>query len=337
MQRRRQSLSAVFSLYMILLAGSAVAEDLLRNARRIVFLGDSITYSGEYVGMFEAALRLSWAERPIECLDLGLPSETVSGLSEPGHASGEFPRPDLHERLDRLLAKTQPDLVIACYGMNCGIYHPYSDERFDAYRQGIRKLRRIVAASQARLVLVTPPVFDPEPILEHTLPFGSAEYRLPFRNYNQVLDLFAAWLVAAHTEGWEAIDIHYPMSRFLEKRRSAEDDFTLASDGVHLNREGHWLIARELIRRLNAPLVNPDAETVEAGFSAVGPILPLLGTIKQRQTILTDAWLSHIGHKRPGMNAGLPLNEAIEKARVLDLEIQTLAKSIAPEPGAKAN
>jgi len=33
-----------------------------------------------------------------EILNLGLPSETVSGLSEPNHAGGAFPRPDLHER-----------------------------------------------------------------------------------------------------------------------------------------------------------------------------------------------------------------------------------------------
>ena len=76
-----------------------------------------------------------------EFLDLGLPSETVSGLTEPGHAGGAFPRPDLHERLDRVLEKTKPDLLVACYGMNDGIYYPFSEDRFAKYKEGMLFLR----------------------------------------------------------------------------------------------------------------------------------------------------------------------------------------------------
>ena len=68
----------------------------------------------------------------------------MSGLSEAGHAGGKFPRPDIHERLDRVLATVKPDLVFACYGMNCGIYLPLDDKRFAAYQAGIRKLREKV-------------------------------------------------------------------------------------------------------------------------------------------------------------------------------------------------
>ena len=66
-----------------------------------------------------------YPERQIEFINAGLPTETVSGLSEEGHAGGSFPRPDLHERLERVLPATRPDVVIACYGMNDGIYLPY--------------------------------------------------------------------------------------------------------------------------------------------------------------------------------------------------------------------
>ena len=316
----------VLAVIASLVTNAVDAQDFLKDAKRVVFLGDSITYSGEYIAILEAGVRLEFPDRKFEFLDLGLPSETISGLSEPGHAGGNFPRPNLHERLDRVLQQTTPDLVVACYGMNCGIYHPYSDERFDAYCQGIRKLHEKVIAANSRLVLITPPVFDPIPILDHTLAAGQTEYRQPFRDYNQVLDLFAAWLVAAQTEGWQAIDTHTPMNRFLAQQRRTDVKFTLAPDGVHLNSQGHWLIARELMRTLGKTRINADAETIEEGFAAIGAVAPLFERIQSRQRLLTDAWLSAIGHKRPGMNQGLPIDQAVEQAQKLELEIMQYRK-----------
>src|SRR5882672_9568923 len=99
---------------------TALDGSLLAGAHRIVFLGDSITYGGQYVDDMSMLVRRLAADNEFEFLNLGLPSETVSGLSEPGHAHDSFPRPNLHDRLDRLLELTRPNLVIACYGMNDG-------------------------------------------------------------------------------------------------------------------------------------------------------------------------------------------------------------------------
>ena len=90
--------------------------------------------------MIDAALIAQLPEATQEIIPLGLSSETVSGLSEEGHAGGKFPRPDLHERLDRALEKAKPQLVFACYGMNDGIYFPLSTERFKAFQDGMKKL-----------------------------------------------------------------------------------------------------------------------------------------------------------------------------------------------------
>ena len=109
-----------------------LAEDFLPGVKRVLFLGDSITYAGHYTELFDAFLFTQFPDRHIEVIDCGLPSETVSGLSEAGHAGGKFPRPDVHERLDRVLALVKPDLVFACYGMNCGIYLPLDEKRFAA-------------------------------------------------------------------------------------------------------------------------------------------------------------------------------------------------------------
>jgi lysophospholipase L1-like esterase len=110
-----------------LLSITAQAADFLPGVERILFLGDSITYEGHYVDEFERFLFTQFPERHFEVIACGLPSETVSGLSEDGHADGKFPRPDLHERLERVLVEAKPQLVFANYGMNDGISLPFDE------------------------------------------------------------------------------------------------------------------------------------------------------------------------------------------------------------------
>ncbi len=99
----------------------------LRGVRRLLVLGDSITYSRVVTSTRSMPMCTSIClDNHIEIINIGLPSENLSGLTEPNHAGGAFPRPDLHERLARALAKIKPDMVVACYGMNDGMYYPFS-------------------------------------------------------------------------------------------------------------------------------------------------------------------------------------------------------------------
>jgi lysophospholipase L1-like esterase len=311
----------------------ATPSNSIPTARRILFLGDSITYSGEYVSYVEASLRTQFPEQNFDILDLGLPSETVSGLTEPGHAGGKFPRPDLHERLGRVLAKVKPELVIACYGINDGIYHPFSKDRFAAFTNGIHRLREKVRASGAVIVHLTPPVFDPIPLKGKTLPAGLKEYRQPCEGYDEVLTHYSDWLLEQRTNGWQVIDVHGPMKRFLEARRKQSPDFVLAGDGVHPNAIGHLIIAEQIVRTWKLPTGSstngvrftwraPDHEDAQKDGNE------LLALIRKRQRLLTDAWLTDIGHSRPGMTRGLPIADAIQKAESLDQQIRTASKPL---------
>ena len=128
---------AVFALACFLASlFSTHATDFLPGVKRILFLGDSITQSGQYVATFAAFLAAEFPEREFVVINCGLSSETVSGLSETGHAGGAFPRPDLHERLDRVLALVKPDLIFANYGMNCGIYLHSKTRAFKSIKTG---------------------------------------------------------------------------------------------------------------------------------------------------------------------------------------------------------
>src|SRR5512137_1614041 len=118
-----------------------IASALRASDARVAFLGDSITYDGRWPCLVESALRATPQFADADIVNFGLPSETVSGLSEAGHAGGEFPRPCLHERLERVLAAFEPTLVLACYGMNDGIYLPPDQTRFKAFQNGILELK----------------------------------------------------------------------------------------------------------------------------------------------------------------------------------------------------
>jgi hypothetical protein len=106
----------VATLFAMLLAsvapagGRPEAARFPPDARRILFLGDSITYAGGYVEYLDAFVTTRFPDQEHEFINLGLPSEGVTGLSEPDHP---FPRPNVHERLDRALAKIRPDFVVA--------------------------------------------------------------------------------------------------------------------------------------------------------------------------------------------------------------------------------
>ncbi|HSI32750.1 MAG TPA: SGNH/GDSL hydrolase family protein [Tepidisphaeraceae bacterium] len=387
-------------------------------ARRILVLGDSITHGGRYLEYVAQVLATRYPDRAIEMINIGLASETVSGLSEEGHADGKFPRPDLHERLDRALEKARPEVVIACYGMNDGIYKPLADDRFDAFKAGMTKLREKVNAAGARLILMTPPVFDAQPIMARTSDEGGAK---PFKGYDGVLGAYAKWQVEQRASGWDVGDLHTLMKQQLEARRKGDPAFTFARDGVHPGPAGHWVMAVALLRQLGVP-ADADVAQVEAGeprasrgnvsairkneagelsftwrlrrpmprdpelekdgFLMSSEIAPaklnvrrfsvsglkearyalyegetklgefgreelakgidvdrlealsanaggerLRKLIHDKLSTTGDAWRSHVGHKRPGVKAGLPPEQAAEKVATIDAEIAGLVKA----------
>jgi lysophospholipase L1-like esterase len=281
------------------------------GVRCILFLGDSITYGGAYVSDIEAYFMTRYPDRQIEFINVGLPSETVSGLSEPGHAGGKFPRPDLHERLGRVLEKTKPDLVFACYGMNDGIYLPLDEERFERFREGMEWLHQQVTAAGAKIVHVTPPTYDPMK--------GSKA------DYNMVLDKYSDWLLRQRVKGWDVVDLHRPMNRYLAERREKDPKFFISGDGVHPNELGHWIMAKQILLHLGGKDIEnaPDAQAMVAAYPHGADILKL---VEKRQGMMKDAWLTATGHKRPGMKLGLPLDEATRKSEEMEKQIRKLAK-----------
>ncbi|MEH6307099.1 SGNH/GDSL hydrolase family protein [Olivibacter sp. CPCC 100613] len=286
----------------------------LENAKRILFLGNSITYSGDYITMFETAIHVQYPTSRPELINLALPSETVSGLSEPNHAEGKFPRPYLFNRLSSVLQKTKPiDIAFACYGMNDGIYLPFDEKRFEAYQSGMIRLRdSLEAAGVKRIVFMTPPVHD--------------DKQQGVNGYNLVLDRYSKWLLMQRKlRGWEVIDLHFPMRAYLEKKRAKEANFRLAEDGVHPGKEGHWLMAKRILHYFNIAGVSTNT-TLDEFLESHSYVGQLYQVISRRQSLMKDAWLTYTGHERPGMTIGLPIEEALMQYEQLEEEILAIKR-----------
>ena len=229
--------------------------------RMIFFLGDSITKAGGYVRIIKEALVKQNPTNPPQIHNFGHMSETVSGLSEAYHPGR---RPCVHSWLGKVLEE-KPDWVIACYGINDGIYHPFNEKRFAAYQAGIESLIKKVRGAGARLVLLTPPPFasagPPLPAgldaagQEAFLAKANAEadleakkdpkkfgYRTAYPYYDQVMARYCKWLLTLDgRDGVSVVDIRTPMLARIKE--------THGGDAIHPNGTGHAIMAQTFLKQ----------------------------------------------------------------------------------------
>jgi lysophospholipase L1-like esterase len=263
------------------------------SPQRTLILGDSITQDGRWVSFLEYLLDRAGVAGEWDVISIGLGSETVSGLSEPSHPQ---PRPCVLDRLDAALAAVRPARVLACYGMNDGIYHPPSPERRAAYLRGLTALRDRVQAAGATLVLITPPLFDALPIAKRlakpdATTFG---YQAPYAEYNAVLTEFADEALRLRGPGVDVIDLHRALLAELAERRRSDPAFTFSPDGVHPGALGHLVMARAIAPGLGIAVAPAEAadelRRVEAD--------PRFTLIHQRRALRSEAWLPFVGYTR---------------------------------------
>lgn len=226
----------------------------------ILFLGDSITEEGFFVTDIDEAINRESTNFYFRVINGGRGSETVSGLTESNFRGS---RPYLFSRLNKVLRRTRPDWVVAFYGINCGIFQPFDNKRFEAYQEGIKKLVEAVRASGSRLILLTPPPYanqGPVPP-EGTNAVAREEfldeanrnaleklgrnpnrygYRSQYPYYDHVMDKYATWLKSLDKQGdVRVIDVREAMLHRIEE--------CYDKDPVHPNRTGHRVIAEAFL------------------------------------------------------------------------------------------
>ncbi len=302
------TMNRIFSiLSVVLLSVSSMAsasEKLLEGKKTILILGDSITQMGDYVTDFDAWLVKKYPDRRFTVVNAGVASETISGLSEDNHAGGRFPRPDLHERLERVLEKTKPDLIIACYGMNCGIYKELDDQRVARFQEGNLKLRAAAKKYNAEVVHMTPPIFD--------------NHGKPGFDYDTVLSAYSAWMVKQRENGWHVVDLHSDMRKKVDHAKASDPKFTVQKDTIHPDAAGHWMMAQ--------PLIAFFGDTTSAQLASANDLLDAarLVAVKQRMQFYQKAVHAETKPLRPGVPQGGTLESAAAEAKKLEDIIYTI-------------
>ena len=273
-------------------------EDILSKSPW-VFLGDSNTYSGQYVAILEAWMRESGIpdNRIPRLINLGMSSETAAGTSEVDHP---FKRPCVHERIDKLLTMMKPAVVFVCYGMNDGIYGPLNEENLAAYKLGMFSLAKKVKRSGAKLVCLTPPPFEVDPVRARNklgpTETGRFAYFAPSADYDEVIQAQAAWCRTNKIDADLVIDIYSKLQSERAARRETAPEFNFSRDGVHFGPEAHAIVAEALLDALGAP------DNVLSSF----PTDARIKSMREKMTLLRNAYLTATGKNRPGLPAGLP-------------------------------
>mgnify|MGYP001815947117 FL=1 len=300
----------VLTLSLLLTANLATAGFALKDGERVLWLGDSVTANGTHIGLIDAYLMTQHAAIRVANMPCGLPSETACGLSEPLHP---WPRPDVHERLDRAIEKLDFDVVIVCYGVNDGIYHPFDEERFKTYQEGMTRLIDKLKADGARVIALTPAPFDAGSFpQDKLLPEGANEYGFTkvYKDYNQVMKRYAKWVVE-ESPADQTIEITTALTDAIAEQRKADPNFK-SGDGVHPNEAGYAMLAEIILRGLGEEDV--DLRQIPAEKKALA---------LERQRLLGISYREHVGHKRPGAPKDpMPLDEALERAGELEARIR---------------
>ncbi len=302
---------------------------------QILFLGDSITQSGAYVAFIQLYLWDRHPEWKFEIVNVGLGGETASGNNEPTHP---YPRPVIHERLPRILKATEPDLVLICYGMNDGIYHPFDSERFADYRAGMDKLIQVYEEKSVPLVLMTPTLFDLPSARERAamVPASSTDYPFAYNNtffaYDQVLQRYAEWVKSQSQRSVASVDLHSATYRFVTANRAVDKGYHFG-DGVHPPTEGHLEMALTILQGLGIQETRDAAYQRLLKLTDIALVIdpggapkptPLWQLMLQRERLLSAAWRESIGHTKPDKSKTLPLEEAKAEAARLEKEIRAI-------------
>lgn len=209
-------------------ATAAERKPLLHKNARLAIIGDSITEQKLYSKFIETYLLACVGRKDVDCYQFGLSGEIALGLAG---------------RVERDLRVFEPTVATLCYGMNDGLYQPFSPAIGKDYESNMRTvLTKLTAMGVTSIVVGSPGAVDTH--------FFS---RIPPADYNANLaKLGEIGRNLAAEFKFAFADVHHAMLDPMTAAKKAIDEtYEVAGpDGVHPGPNGHLLMASAFLKAL---------------------------------------------------------------------------------------
>lgn len=236
-------------------------------------VGDSITNSGQYHSLIYLFYATRFPTQRFEMFNCGIAGDSAAGTLK---------------RLDTDILPHQPTVASVMLGMNDVKRHLYTsngDENaaerqkaIDDYVGNMRSLLERLRGAGARLIVITPSIFDQTVLLP-------APHDAGFAGPGQVgvdtgLGKMAEQVRAVAGEfGAEIIDFHGPMSSLNAQMQKQDPAFTLiGQDRVHPGAVGHMVMAYHFLK---AQKVGNEVSAVDIDAAAGRVISTRNGTVAE--------------------------------------------------------
>lgn len=252
---------AGLGLAALMLAARALADDLIHDGDRIVFLGDSITEQKLYTTYLEAYTLARFPAMKLTFRNVGWGGDT-SWLRQRSHTEESslfaadpekqqaMAEEAIKHGLERDVLPLHPTLVTIDFGMNDHSYQKFREDIFRAYVRSEAELGKELQAAGAKVVFLTT-----QPI-EEKRPDPDKDPR------NESLRQFSDGLKeVAEKEGALFVDQFAPyMALMLHERAANPAAFIGGGDAVHPGPVGHTLMAWAILKGVGAPAEVSRAE-----------------------------------------------------------------------------
>jgi lysophospholipase L1-like esterase len=226
-----KSRTAVISLFLIVaLAGSALADPVLRDGDVLAICGDSITEQREYSVFIETYLLAAKPVNNLRIFQAGWGGEKVPGFLA---------------RIGSDVLPFHPTVATTFYGMNDGLYGPMSPQVGDTFQSALKNTVDALKAGGVRAVVVgSPGAVDTTTFARPTT--TSAVYN---KTLAALTDISQS--VAKQSDSPFA-DVHSLMMDEMAKAKAKfGDNFAFAGpDGIHPGAAGHLVIAYAFLKGL---------------------------------------------------------------------------------------
>ncbi|MBM4058137.1 MAG: hypothetical protein FJ275_07875, partial [Planctomycetes bacterium] len=279
---------------------------------RVVFLGDSIMEQRLYTTYIRASSVTRFPDWKLRFWNAGWggdtawlrmrsPSDEARLFAAAGEEQQKMIGAAVNGPLRRDVLKLEPTIAFVNYGMNDHNYEAFRDDLCQAHVRGQAQICRLVKATGARPILLSPQAIEPRS------PQPAADPR------NVAIRRFAtgAGRVAAEPRG-KFLNQFDPYVAIMAREHMRQENASIGGgDEVHPDPPGHLLMAAIILKRLRAPaIVSRVAIDVTEGAVAV--------TEADRSGVGDLTWADGIpAFDRTDQCLPMPLNERARLALAL--------------------